>query len=285
MKSPRFGTGISCPCGVVCFFGMIGVYSMRYWDGFHPDPNVIGPELKIERARYHIDLLWEEIRKFFRENYANVVVEQCDLDTREKFWVVAEEPPAPPLYLSTIIGDALYSLRSALDHLVHELIRANGQQPTGKSAFPIITTNEPDYDRVATIQVQGMNPYAAAAIKTLQPYNRRHRHRDKWLRLLKYLNDIDKHRHLHLVVPATAGSLFDRGVPMDAKIAIHQGVLKLGTEIARVPEEHMDVQTGFMPEIAFSDPEAFNEPVYQLLIGIREFVIKITSEFRRDYIK
>lgn len=258
---------------------------MKYFDGFRPPPHVTGPELKIERAHYHIDLLWEEMSEFFKKYYANVVAEQCDLGTREKFWVVAEEPPPPPLYLSTIIGDALYSLRSALDHLVYELIRANGQQATGRSAFPLITSNEPDYDRVATIQVQGMDPYAAAAIKTLQPYHRGHRNRDKWLRLLKHLNDIDKHRHLHLVVPASAGSLFDRGVPLDTKIAIHQGVLKLGTEIARVPEEHMDVQTGFFPEVAFSDPEAFNEPAYQLLIGIRECVITIVARFRHDFIK
>lgn len=257
---------------------------MDYPVGFYPHASVTGPELKIDRAHYHIELLGREIRKFFQEYYSDVLAVYCDVETRDKVWVIAEEPVPPPLYLSTIIGDALYNLRSALDHLVHELIRANGKQPNGRSAFPIVSTSEVDYDRVAPVQVQGMDPDAAAAIKRLQPYNRAHRHRDKWLRLLNHLGNIDKHRHLHLVVPASGGWMFTQSISMGSRHAIHAGVLKLGTEIARVSEQEMDVDGGFFGEVAFSDAEAFHETAYYLLIGMREFVKTIVAEFRRDFI-
>ncbi len=258
---------------------------MRYSEGFYPDSSVTGPELKIERAHYHIELLGQEVGKFFKQYYGDIIAVQCDLKTRDKVWVIAEEPTPPPLYLSTIIGDALYNLRSALDHLVYELIRANRKQPNGRSQFPIVSTNEVDYDRVAPIQVQGMDPYAAAAIKRLQPYNRSHRHNNKMLRLLNHLGNVDKHRHLHLVVPASGGWLFSNPISIDARHTIHSGALKLGTEIARVSEQEMDVEGGFFGEVAFSDPDAFNETAYVLLIGIRECVAKIVAEFRRDFIK
>lgn len=48
----------------------------------------------------------------------------------------------PPLRLGVIVGDLVHNVRSALDHLVWQLVLANAQQPTRATQFPVCSKRE-----------------------------------------------------------------------------------------------------------------------------------------------
>lgn len=46
----------------------------------------------------------------------------------------------PPIQLSTILGDAIHSLRTSLDFLARQLAVKNGATPSRSTCFPIAET-------------------------------------------------------------------------------------------------------------------------------------------------
>jgi hypothetical protein len=110
-----------------------------------------------------------------------------------------------------IAGDCVFNLRAALDHLIYALHdrRFRGQVP-GKigerTQFPILTRHRRDkrgnlIPSIKWAETGSLSARQRTAIEFLQPYNRRH---DKLMytreRLadLALLNNIDKHRYLHV---------------------------------------------------------------------------------------
>src|ERR1700678_207635 len=81
--------------------------------------------LKIRRARVHIKELGEQIDTYLqREPFYLEIVDAPSFSTG-RMWVarVTEEVP---LDFAAIIGDAIHNLRTALDLLACDLVRANG---------------------------------------------------------------------------------------------------------------------------------------------------------------
>jgi hypothetical protein len=127
-------------------------------------------------------------------------VDAVELDTRD--W---------PL----LVGDCLFNLRSALDHLVFDLhVKAfRGNIPdtvVEQSAFPILTKpppwtgRSPDHGKWREIRNLGYKQ--RRAIAWLQPYNGRNdkdREVRRSLSRIATLNNIDKHRHLHVLQAAS----------------------------------------------------------------------------------
>ena len=90
--------------------------------------------LKVERVNKHIADLQADIQDFFATNPYFIIGERHP-NTRQpvyKLGVCSE----PPDRFSLITGDALQSLRSALDHMVWQLVEAAGNTPTSATAFP-----------------------------------------------------------------------------------------------------------------------------------------------------
>src|SRR5260370_38852808 len=50
-------------------------------------------------------------------------------------WLEVVRPPPPEISLT--LGDCLHDFRSALDHLMWQLVLATGGQPTASTQFPI----------------------------------------------------------------------------------------------------------------------------------------------------
>lgn len=100
------------------------------------DP-LIGPKLKVKRAATHLEALHKEIRPFLDSKPKPYrFVSKVDVETsRYVLHLIIERPP--PLEWSLLVGDFVQNLRAALDHLIWQMIRANGQKPGGRSAFPI----------------------------------------------------------------------------------------------------------------------------------------------------
>jgi hypothetical protein len=76
-------------------------------------------ELKLERAREHLQNLHAEIREWFEgDTYRYVPKLDPKSGKKRIYFEVLQDPPAR---FSLIIGDCLHNLRSALDSLIYEL--------------------------------------------------------------------------------------------------------------------------------------------------------------------
>src|SRR5271166_256514 len=99
--------------------------------------------------------------------------------------------PKPPEELSLVVGDCLFNLRSALDHLVWQLVLSNKGTPTDRHLFPISKNREAFNDAVTKHHRLDCVPAEAATIiERLQPYHTGETHP---LALLSKLHNIDKH--------------------------------------------------------------------------------------------
>jgi|SRR5215510_7255930 len=104
---------------------------------------------------------------------------------------------AIPDQLSTILGDAVHNLRSALDHLAWALVEVNGNSPNRATQFPI-NDNLASFKAAVPRCLAGASDKAISAIKDLKPY----KGGNHVLWTVHDLDIIDKHR---LIVPiATA---------------------------------------------------------------------------------
>jgi hypothetical protein len=103
--------------------------------------------------------------------------------------------PKPTPELSVAVGDFLFAVRSALDHLACQLVIANGSAPDTKTMFPI--TSSPELFTGALVKrkrLRGASTASCALIERLQPYHAG----NKVLERLDALHNADKHRTLNL---------------------------------------------------------------------------------------
>jgi len=116
-------------------------------------------------------------------------------------WYIRQVKEFDPVW-SLIVGDALFDMRSALDHLAFALAQAHclAQQISIRErdvSFPIYTSDT-DFKKSGVTAISQMDPAVQAKIETLQPYNRPDRAYLVALGTLKALNDVDKHRRFVL---------------------------------------------------------------------------------------
>jgi hypothetical protein len=121
---------------------------------------------------------------------------------------VSEVPPS----IQTAIGNVLFNLRSALDHLACQLVIANGGVPEfvtpPLTAFPVWAERLTQNGGIKDLRIAGgVSPQVLAKVEGLQPYNRPDDPTLDPLWILTELNNIDKHRLLLVV-----GLAFDRPV-------------------------------------------------------------------------
>lgn len=98
--------------------------------------------LKIARARKHLQELKSEIAAFFSKNPYRLVIEPWELNSQTGFvshsWVVHIDDTLPSI-TSTIIGDVFHNLRTSLDILVCDLVRIEGKS-VKEVLFPFCET-------------------------------------------------------------------------------------------------------------------------------------------------
>jgi hypothetical protein len=155
----------------------------------------VGPRVKIQRAKKHIHELDADIAAFLKANPYRVFTED-EADTGDKVWRVQVGKHPPPRW-SAIAGDAVHSLRSALDLLISQLVLANGRTVTDKTAFPIWGA-ESKYKSGRPGYAKGASKAALDILYALKPYKGGH---DGLWRLHR-LDIVDKHRLLLAVVAA-----------------------------------------------------------------------------------
>lgn len=237
---------------------------------------------KYYRAQTHLKALERRIKVIQHANLKRVTADY-DANTGEKIFLYNGKPRQLHPSISLIIGDAIHNYRSALDHLARGLVEVNKEKSTGDTAFPILT-NPDQYTQSFDKKTKGMSAQTKAIIDSEQPLKARNKIRGNRLALLKKLDDIDKHRHIHITLTATDGGMFIPGFPMQVGISnnyfIHTGPIYGETVLARIPNGYETVN--FIPSFNISFGPGVScegESVVSTLIALDQLVAEIINRF------
>jgi len=162
-----------------------------------------GCQMKLQRADKHLDELQGAVGAFLSRNPYELLTEHNDETGYWNFRVKVRD--APPLSLSAITGDVVHNLRSALDHLIWQLVSLGPCAPDQRAEFPIFK-DEKHYLREAPKKMGGAPSAARTTIDRLQPYHRGDAAESHPLWMLHELDIIDKHRALHVTTTVLVGS-------------------------------------------------------------------------------
>jgi hypothetical protein len=208
-----------------------------------------GCRAKLDWAERHLDALSAEIKSFMeRDAYAL----PTEFDEADKSTVVRfKESRELPATWGLAIGDVIQNTRSALDHLVYQLVLLANFTPHDVHQFPIL--DQPQ-DWVRRVQkppkgrrglLDGIDPTHVASIQALQPYvSTTGLPR---LAILRDFSNIDKHRVIH-----AARTIFTQTPKLTAQLTIPSTLTDIrtlqpgtpiddGTEIARF-RAHTDLR-------------------------------------------
>ena len=182
--------------------------------------------------------------------------------------------------MALILGDALHNLRAALDNLVYALAIAQTEKdpPDDETrlAFPICT--KPELFDGQRFRIASLNEKTRAAIERLQPYNRLNP--GGWfmpLWFLSSLNDVDKHRLLHIAATAAKIEDFEIGAASGSYEAFwNESPFRDGTPILKV------VLTSPDPDV-YVDFEASGEVVLDLIEYPPMSLYWTTKHIRRGF--
>jgi hypothetical protein len=222
-------------------------------------------KLKIARAWEHLAELLEVARVYTDEE-----IHKLSLNSEGQ--EVLEITRDPPPRISVLVGEIVYQVRSALDHLTYEIVEANQtnivlpKNWVRDCTFPLMlkapidkATTQP-YSPPVPYSVfektlPGLTPQAFKFIEALQPY---------WgqgtsnlLKIVGQLSNIDKHRHLHITIPRI--SVRRRHELADGmQLASSRGGYTSGSVI-EPPESNVwggitKTETDYRPYVTFAEP-------------------------------
>lgn len=151
-----------------------------------------GVRLKLFRAQKHLHDVIEVVGRM--ENGQCEIIPEHKPDSNLGVLRIRLTPKPPP-ELSVVAGDCLFNLRSALDHLVWQLVLANGKMPTRHNMFPICESPKAFAYNIGKLRrLDGVSAQAHALIESLQPYPTR----ENPLGMLATLHNIDKHQTINV---------------------------------------------------------------------------------------
>ena len=151
-----------------------------------------GVNAKIERAREGLRSLEADISAYCEYQRRRVIFDYSQ--PKEHF--LGSHSNVPISY-SIRIGEIAYNLRSALDHLIWQLVQANGKKPTYYNEFPIVGS-ESEFEKRVNRNLKWVDEEKLKLIHDFQPFS------DvgevgKNLFMLNKICNIDKHRHLNVL--------------------------------------------------------------------------------------
>jgi hypothetical protein len=240
--------------------------------------------LKVKRAKHHIAEMDRRIHLFFTgQPNPYPILKEIDPETGDAVFKLGKCSPIPEDF-PLIIGDVLQNLRSALDHLVWQLILSYGNPPKiGASGFPI-SKSAKEYEYESPRKIKGMAPEAMKMIDALKPYSGG----NEDLFGLHILNNADKHRLLLLVGAAHLSTALQIQlsptptefiIPMPFQLTYP---LNDGAVIYRIPKwaSNFKDDPKFTFRIAFGDAEVMGSdpmlpPLDQLANLIDAIIIRI----------
>jgi hypothetical protein len=151
---------------------------------------------RLKRAHKHLTTLDRERKRFLArvDKKDPRFVGKFNSDTNEYVFRLNCKPPNPRLGL--IVGEFAHNLRAALDNLVWQLVLLRGGSPTRNTQFPIYESRERYESSRWTLR--GVGADDRAVIESVQPFQYGERAPQAYLSLLAWLNNVDKHRFVHV---------------------------------------------------------------------------------------
>jgi hypothetical protein len=252
-----------------------------------------GCDAKIRRATDHLNSLNEKVLGFLNDKPYGFAGEFQAERGEYVFRVELAEGSATRIAdIGTVFGDMIHNLRSALDHLVYELVRLNRKTPRGMTGFPIFDTEPKDGFACATVnKLKGVGPRERALIEQLQPYNRIDRERVA-LGFVSRWDNRDKHRTLVGLAAAISGAT-EMPVSFQAERDIRltgtwtvtvNRLLEDGTPIFRMPAvatgDYPKVRMNGEPPLDIALPEGEELVRYDAIPPTLGEVIRVIRSFR-----
>jgi hypothetical protein len=158
-------------------------------------PPFDAPWLKYNRAGKHFRDLQSEVNAFWNRDPVGTTFEETeDYQTSGMHRIVATVNEFFPLPISSIIGDLVHNLRSALDLMACDLVRLNGQSTKGVY-FPFCNSAADLQQAIKDKNFDRASPAAIAEVIKLAPY----KGGNDALRAIHDLDIQDKHR---AIIPA-----------------------------------------------------------------------------------
>lgn len=239
------------------------------------------PRTKLARAIEHVDSFEEETKKL-TDPKSYRIVHKIDKKAGTQSWRFDSPTPVVPIRVSTIVGDALFNFRSALDQVVWQLVLANHAKPGRHNCFPIAIAHE--FGQPYHLKcLAGVSQTAIKLIKGFQPKPGKN-----WeLLFLPDLNDTDKHRHLNLCIVST-GAVTVRAIRLKPgnnllSPALGLGSVEKGKVLCRIPIEHRNAR--FNPTFGIELSETGKDipvPGLRLLRSIEHTIGEIFAQLEPE---
>jgi hypothetical protein len=167
-------------------------------------PDFAGVWIKVDRAKHHFRDLQARYERFQEAKpYRAVAYDEPDTGDFVHRVEVSEQPP---LFWSAIAGDCVHNLRSSLDLLVCEMVRANDKPVRKRTGFPVFGSEASysnAFDPGPPGGIKEVPQCAVDLIKKAKPYNGA----DNPFWRLHQLDIEDKHKLLVPVGTAHKGTI------------------------------------------------------------------------------
>jgi hypothetical protein len=157
--------------------------------------NLRGVRVKIDRAKEHFDHLQAAIRTFEAGGPYSVEIKRDFHNPSQEDYYFRSNAFIPDRW-GALVGDCVHNLRSALDLLAVELVKANGGTPTDYTAFPV-GADSTHFKTSAITRINGASADAIKLVQRLKPY----RGGNDTIWRLHRIDIADKHQ---LLIPVAA---------------------------------------------------------------------------------
>lgn len=255
--------------------------------------------------KLEIDPCWEKIRRAdeviteIERSAAEISTAPDSYEVRKgfirsdvEFSILVKPLRKVPTRLAVVAGDAVHSMRSALDWLVAALVERNGFDVDQRHQFPICSTPEAFESELKKKRLRGISADAVKIIRDCQPFHEKNP-ADHFLMVMHELNNQDKHR-LPLALAATARLNAQQMVDIDAPggatidnldIPLHVDVTAAEAAICTVRVQkptpsHFDVRVGVVLDVCFKQCGSVELPG---VVHVLRILHNATAELLRTF--
>lgn len=273
-------------------FGLFGVLIFLYVTSMKKNSNsedtsrLTNVYPKINRAREILEFFNFQVVDWKNSEPYEFVTEKSE-DSR-KFVLGIRFTNEPNFHFwSLLIGEFLHNLRCALDHSIYQLaFQENENKPPENYEslmFPI-TTSSDRFRQSKKSRLKGLTTNQIGIIENFQPYNTDQNPTDSPLYHLHELNNIDKHRYLHLATltvrdPKLDLSKFEEG---EYKFSINEDPLDkedwmVGIETKK-PKNGLELELRASIRLGINEENYKNRQILEIMNNSLVTVIKVVSE-------
>ena len=203
-------------------------------------------QIKIDRAKQHLQELTAEISSFFERGAVSVVIEQASeyASVPGEMWAFTyrEAEPVPATW-SAIIGDVLHNLRTSLDLIASDVHRITGgkAKDTRHVHYPFCKSKSDLPEMICSRRLDGIGQDFYNAIEKTAPY----KDGNEGLRAIHDLDLLDKHQAL---VPIMAIVSLPWPVPIHEGPRLHED----GQRLILFPRAFCQLPSGSKMQAEFS---------------------------------